>query len=299
MVALVSAAEFSAWLESTIWGGKNATRGYIWGAMGEKCTPAMRTEWARRAPSQAATINGTGAKWDGKKCDDCSGIRRDATRNYWKPYESGGATTMFNKYMVAVGRIDTLPQTRVVLVFRAKKLANGTYSDTEMAHVGYYMGDGTVIHAKGTAHGVVREKLSAGTWTHWGADKMIAYEINIPGGNQIAPPEEQGGTEMLYKGRVISSGALNVRKGPSTTYAKLGTVKNGDIVEILAVDAKTGWYKLRSADGKLEGWASNNFVEKIAGTEPAPPPAGLGKGVYVPQAAWDAMMAAAVPVGEA
>lgn len=34
-------------------------------------------------------------------------------------------------------------------------------------HIGIYVGNGEVIHAMDTAHGVVKSKLSAGSWTHW------------------------------------------------------------------------------------------------------------------------------------
>ena len=46
----------------------------------------------------------------------------------------------------------------------------------QMYHVGVYMGDGTVVHAKGRDVGVVREKLSATGWNRYGRLKAFIAE---------------------------------------------------------------------------------------------------------------------------
>ncbi len=43
----------------------------------------------------------------------------------------------------------------------------------QMHHVGVYMGDGTVVHTKGRAGGVVREPLSAAGWNRFGSLKCL------------------------------------------------------------------------------------------------------------------------------
>ena len=36
-----------------------------------------------------------------------------------------------------------------------------------MAHAGLALGDGTCVHARGTAYGVVRQSVNGYAWTHW------------------------------------------------------------------------------------------------------------------------------------
>jgi hypothetical protein len=72
-----------------------------------------------------------------------------------------GATSQWNKVAWAErGTIDKLPKDKVCCVFRE--------DDGHMGHVGMYQGDGWVIHAKGHDYGVVKTKLSADPWTHYG-----------------------------------------------------------------------------------------------------------------------------------
>jgi hypothetical protein len=60
------------------------------------------------------------------------------------------------------------------LVFK-KYLAN-----SKIYHVGIYMGDGTVIHAKGRDWGVVREPLQADGWNRYGRLKAFSKGKSIP-----------------------------------------------------------------------------------------------------------------------
>ena len=277
-------------VERDVWKGKNAESAYFWGAMGERVTESMVQEWIRRVggpeTSQGKTILKYKDKWMGKYAWDCSGIYRWLTKKHITPYQSGGATTMFGKAMRSTGRIASMPDTRGIWVFRAKKLADGSYSDTQMAHVGLYMGDGTVIHAKGTAYGVIREKLSAATWTHWGAAARMIYEIEIDGGMHLPPTEEEGGKDMIFQAKVkttATGGKLNVRSGPGSNNKKIGELKDGTVVNVIAVDASGGWYEINSVDGKSRSWVSASFAIKIATSEPAPP-ANVGTGVFIPAA---------------
>ena len=274
--------------------GKGGRGGYIWGAHGEKCTPAMRAEWARRALDQAATINGTGAKWDGVYCWDCSGLLRGMTRELLE-YISGGATTQFNLRCVATGRLDSRPDLPGILVFRAK-----SGSDTQMAHVGLYVGNGMVVHARGTSYGVVYESIDKHAWTHWGAAEYIDLGIEIEG--EVA-------TEMavLYKATVKTKESANVNIWSSSAKTRsLGKVPRGAEVEVLDNSAPAGWVYARYKG--ISGYMDAQYLVKVPGSEPAPevpaPPAGLGVGVYIAiadKATAEAVAAAlrgAVAVGE-
>lgn len=239
--------------------------GYIWGAHGEKCTPAMRAEWARRAPDQATMINGTGAKWDGMYCWDCSGIFRGLTRELGT-YVSGGATTIFNKRCVRTGRLATMPDMRGVAVFRAK-----AGSDTQMAHVGFYMGNGIVIHAKGTAYGVVREDISKHAWTHWGAVEYIAYDGDIQ-------EEEEQPMNVLYEATVVTKTDANINLWSSSAKTKsMIKVPKGDTVEVLDATAPKGWVYARYRG--VTGYADDRYL--VRKEAPGQPQNGVW-GVWVP-----------------
>ncbi len=59
---------------------------------------------------------------------------------------------------------------------------------------------------------------------------------------------------------VRDTGSLNVRLGPDTTYSKLGYLTRGQWVEVIGESGN--WYYVRSLDGRLEGYASKNFLSR-------------------------------------
>ena len=61
------------------------------------------------------------------------------------------------------GKISTIPEIVGLLVFMDQ-------------HVGVYIGHGYVVEARGHKYGVVKTKLSARPWTHWGKCPWINYE---------------------------------------------------------------------------------------------------------------------------
>jgi uncharacterized protein YgiM (DUF1202 family) len=71
------------------------------------------------------------------------------------------------------------------------------------------------------------------------------------------------------KGVVTGATSLNVRSGPGTSYSKVTTVKEGDVVTILEVgydDAGAAWYQISTADG-TEGWVSATYISVKADTD--------------------------------
>ncbi len=73
-------------------------------------------------------------------------------------------------------------------------------------------------------------------------------------------PTPQGQSEYPKSG-VISTALhgekANVREGPATAYALVGSLKSG--TEITVLEESDGWYKIRTDDG-LEGYVSGYFV---------------------------------------
>ena len=47
----------------------------------------------------------------------------------------------------------------------------------------------------------------------------------------------------------VTTSSINVRKGPSTSYSKLGSLSKGTKVQIVAIDNSTGWYKIKYKSG--------------------------------------------------
>ena len=56
---------------------------------------------------------------------------------------------------------------------------------------------------------------------------------------------------------VVTASTLNVRKGPSTKYNKIGSLYKNKSIKIL--DESKGWYKI-NLNGK-SGWVSNSYVK--------------------------------------
>ena len=88
---------------------------------------------------------------------------------------------MYRDYTTARGdlkngqRTDGQPLKPGTAVFKKKKATAGqkSYNGYNYHHVGLYIGDGTVIEAKGTINGVVTSKVS--TWNAWGELKGVDY----------------------------------------------------------------------------------------------------------------------------
>ena len=145
--------------------------GYIWGTYGQV--------WTRRDQDNATREQTVlyGQKWVGRRVADCSGL------GYWAFGERGGrmyhgSNTMWNEYtahrteLVNGRRADggeMFPGDPVFMVREAD-------GEKVRHHVGYYVGGGQVIEAKGTASGVV-----AGPVNRW---QETAHWVNLeyPGG---------------------------------------------------------------------------------------------------------------------
>lgn len=137
--------------------------GYIWGKYGQTWTEADQRNTTDEKARQY------GAQWIGHRVADCSGL------GYWAFRELGGfivhgSNTIWNEYVkdrceLKNGqRTDGKPMFPGDPVF-LKKTENGKIS---RHHIGYYVGDDTVIEAKGTQWGVVTSKLTRWHETaHW------------------------------------------------------------------------------------------------------------------------------------
>ena len=79
------------------------------------------------------------------------------------------------------------------------------------------------------------------------------------------PPQP---SETTYR---VEASTLNVRQGPGTNYAALGSLKKGELVDGLAVSADNQWAQIRKRSGGLTGWSSLKYLTKVsAPPEPNP-----------------------------
>lgn len=144
---------------------------YIYGATAERCTLGYRLARAEQYPDYADNIRnacpalsgeGTGCvgcQWNGRLAFDCAQLTRFAARAAGLELPSGATSQWEDGQWIASGMIADLPKDYICMVYRKRS--------GRMVHTGIYMGNGTVIEARGHADGVIRSDLPEYPWTHW------------------------------------------------------------------------------------------------------------------------------------
>lgn len=235
---MINTADLCQYAQSAVGGG------YCWGADGQVCSLSLRQELARRAPDQATNLLNLCAKWDGRKVWDCSGLFRGAWRAL-SAYKSGGATTIYRAWCKQTGTIDTLPEAPGTALFH--------WSGKDMNHIGLYIGEKTVIHAKGSAYGVIREPMQNYPWTHWGQPVDVAYGEGAP----AAP--EPAGEEALYLASVVNvKTGLNFRTAPVNSTNTILLIPLDGVVEVLQDNCGNGFAKVRYCG--IVGYATRRYL---------------------------------------
>lgn len=219
-------------------------QGYIYGAKGQKCTKAFREQQAQQYPDQADNILGTGAKWDGMPVWDCAQLTRAVAKAGGVTLVSGATSQWTKTKWADSGTIDTLPPGELVFLYRRQ---NG--GDTVMAHTGVTLGDGTCVHARGTAYGVVRQDMSQHAWTHWA--------------RPVWPGEEEklkGDKPMLYEATVNASsgGTVNLRTEPNTSASRVTRVPVFATVKVM--EEGDGWHRVQHEN--YTGWMMSQYLTK-------------------------------------
>ena len=76
------------------------------------------------------------------------------------------------------------------------------------------------------------------------------------------PPSGSGGVTVGRQGTIVNaSGGLNVRSGPGTSYGRIGSLFNGDTINVLE-NAGGGWYKISypGTNGAVEGYIMGDYI---------------------------------------
>lgn len=161
----------------------------------------------------------------GQRVHDCAGLIKgylwsdgpNSSPTY-KASQDYGATGFYTnaKKKGAIGSFDMIPGR---LVFRG--------SNQTMKHVGVFVGNNTVIEAKGHAYGVITSKFSGGGWTHWAQCHLI--EEDEPAPTPPSPTPTPGTATYTVKTR---GGSLSLRKAPNLSAEVLANMPNGTKVQV-------------------------------------------------------------------
>lgn len=184
--------------------------GYIYGAAGETWTAAKQ-----KAATRETTVK-YGKQWIGHRVADCSGLFSWAFAQLGG-YMYHGSDTMFRKYTTASGKLSKGKRTD------GKELLHGTAvfvwkeEDQKYGHVGLYIGNGYVIEAASTQSGVIKSKVTASKWTHWGELKGVKY----------AEPEPIPAGYAEVTGKRVA-----LRKAPTTQASIIMRIDTGKRVKI-------------------------------------------------------------------
>lgn len=210
-------------------------QGYIYGAKGQTCSPAFRAQQAEQYPEWSDNILNVGAKWDGKPVWDCAQLTRAVAKEGGVTLVSGATSQWEKTDWEDDGTIDTIPEGETVMVFRRK--------DGKMQHTGVALGDGTCVHARGTAYGVVRQKMSEHAWTHWALPSWKEKKLM-----------DRTATVFAKSGNTV-----RLRKEPNDTSDVIQNVIIGTEVGVLRGDAF--WKEIVLPSGQT-GWMMGGFVRE-------------------------------------
>lgn len=194
--------------------------GYIWGKAGVKWTAEMQDEMDKTTDKKYDSARKYGRKWVGHTVADCSGLVKYLCRQF-KISVPHGSNSMWRDSLFEKGEIrGAIPVGALVFKLR---------NETDFYHAGIYIGDSTVVESKSTYYGVVKSGLSE--WTHYGLVKGIGYTEVValkPGKAVVDVPND---------------GTVNIRKSPSTGSTNLGTLREGEECEVVAVTGE--WAEVR------------------------------------------------------
>ena len=145
--------------------------GYIWGTAGESWTAVKQAQLENTTDKNRAMSRKYGKKWIGHKVSDCSGLFLWAFKQFGMSM-SHISSNIYKSYCTSTkGRLTAeLKQT-----IRAGSAVFTGDAPGNHPHVGLYIGNDTVIEAKGTVNGVVTSKLTDKKWTFYGELKSVDY----------------------------------------------------------------------------------------------------------------------------
>ena len=165
------------------------------------------------AQIQAASLE-SGCKYDGKDCYDCAQLVRYGCKAAGiDGLNISGANSQWKRGdWDEKGSIASMPEGAVCILYRQD-------SDGRMGHTGICLGDGTIVHAKGHAYGVVHDQVSAGRWTHYAIPKgMRSEDDGQAAGKNDARPTLRRGSKGILKSIIADSFPNEKGRKPGIQY---------------------------------------------------------------------------------
>lgn len=152
----------------------NEKWGYVWGTFGQVLTERLFQDKLRQYPSGVGNYRSfIRSNWLGRRTADCVGLIKsymwynEITHQInYNPSTDVNADMMYARARKK-GSIKDIPETPGLCVWRK-------------GHIGVYVGNGYVIEAQGTVHGVKKHKLSNRNFTHWLECPYIDYIKDTP-----------------------------------------------------------------------------------------------------------------------
>ena len=146
--------------------------GYIWGTAGVMWTQARQTAIEKTTDENRAISRKYGSKWIGHYVADCSGLFVWAFAQFGVKMAHISSNIFISYCTKNKGKLTTALKRTILpgsAVFTGETAGNHP-------HVGLYVGNDTVIEAKGTVAGVITSKLTDKKWTFYGELKDVQYD---------------------------------------------------------------------------------------------------------------------------
>lgn len=146
-------------------------RPYWRGTFGQHASPALLAYERKRFPDSYKAADFETQANAGQKVHDCCGLVKAANLCDTVNADPEGLSSkwdlnpkMYYEQARVKGTIGTFPKIKGYLVF-----------NSNLSHVGVYVGNDTVTEARGHSYGVVHSKITDSRWKYWADDVNIEY----------------------------------------------------------------------------------------------------------------------------
>lgn len=217
--------------------------GYLYGATGETCTPALRQARAEQYGDYAQLLLGPCERWDGLEVYDCAGLLEGFLAASEGPFPKEWRTNVEGaaaRWCAESGPIETMPREPGILLFQADDAGR-------FRHMGVYVGQGRCVHARGHLYGVVEDEMPY-LWTHWGRASWLVYDQPAEAGEPFTPWLCAGSRARVTTrdGKSLRVYARPIESEKNFTGI---TIKDGSVLTIQAlVEGKPLWREIRAVE---------------------------------------------------
>jgi cell wall-associated NlpC family hydrolase len=212
--------------------------GYVLGSPRKIGEPEVLTQeildyYKRTLGSSHYDFNGYSAsKWIGKETFDCSGLVVYALYQLKLVDKDYVADSIYHSLCNDIKKEELQPGDLCFV------------KGTTITHVAIFVGDGKVVHARGTFYGVVETALFS--------------SFNVFG--RLKCFKDENAIESVICKKVIKvTSSLNVRQLPDATSNVLGQLKNGDIVQVTGKINK--WFRIEFKG--FDAYISGDYTEDL------------------------------------